>query len=62
MNTIFKVSDRVRHKDENINKEKGILTILEIKGEFAFCSNNDYHNFGSIAVTYPLKDLKLAEN
>lgn len=41
MYTNLKVNDRVRHKDEQINKVKGILTILEIKGEYAFCASLD---------------------
>lgn len=61
MYTYFKVNDRIRHKDEKINKEKGIMTILEIQGESALCVRLDYKIFGSIKGTYLLKDLKLAE-
>lgn len=58
----LRVNDRVRHIDEKIDKAQGIMTILEIKGEYAFCVSLGYYNFGEIKDSYLLKDLKLAEN
>lgn len=62
MNMILKVKDRVRHRDAGIDNKQGVMTILEIKNGYAFCSSLDYNNFGTIKGTYPLKDLKLSED
>jgi len=62
MERFLKVNDRVRHIDTEIDKKQGVMTILEIKDGYAFCSSLDYNNFGSIKGTYPLNELKLAED
>lgn len=61
MNRILRINDKVRHKDDNIDKKHGIMTILEIKGEYAICANLDFSTLGSQIETYLLKNLKLAE-
>ena len=59
---MFKPYDRVRHKDKEIDKEKGVFTILEIKGGTALCSyHGDFNRAHIRPWNYPIVDLIKAE-
>jgi len=58
----LKINDRVCHIDKMINNIKGIMTILEIKGDYAFCTSLNYNDFGLIKELFPLSDLVIVEN
>jgi hypothetical protein len=62
MSNFFKINDRVRHKNMDIDRIQGIMIILNIKGEYATCANLDPNKHDSMPGTYSLQDLKLAEN
>ncbi|MBE5320031.1 hypothetical protein IM793_12735 [Pedobacter sp. MR2016-19] len=52
---------RVRHKDKEIDKIKGVMAVLEIKNGYAVCGYSDFERYGKGIETYPLTDLKLGE-
>ena len=54
---MLKKESRVRHKNSEIDKEKGVMVIREIKGEFATCGYNDFNKVHQI-YTFPLTELK----
>ena len=58
----LKINDRVRVIDTDIDKSLGIMSIIEIRGDSAFCLNLDYADFGSKYGTFKFSDLKLAED
>lgn len=51
--------DRVRHINEQINKQYGIMEIWEIKNGYATCRYGDYSNYGT--VTFLLSELIKAD-
>ena len=51
---------RVRHRNEEINALRGIMTVVTIKNGHAFCAYMDFERLGTGQWTYMLKDLKLA--
>jgi hypothetical protein len=55
----LKINDKVRHKSEEKDKEYGIMTISEIKGEYAVCMTFRFPI--KLPGTFLLKVLKLAE-
>ena len=52
---------RIRHKEEETYKKKGIMTVLEVKNGFALCVYVDFERYGQGAENYPISELKLAE-
>jgi hypothetical protein len=52
---------RVRHKNEEIDKTKGIMLVFEIKNEYAICGYGDFDRLGQGMETYKKADLKLSE-
>ena len=53
--------NRIRHKNPEIDKIKGIMVVFEIKNGFAMCGYGDFERLGQGAETYSLSDIKLAE-
>ena len=56
---MIKKGSRVRHKNENIDRKKGIMVVFEIKNGFAICGYGDFERLGQGMETYPISDLKL---
>lgn len=51
----------VRHKNEEIDEIKGVMTVFEIKNGYAFCGYGDFARLGQGMETYSVTDLKLSE-
>ena len=56
---MFQKEDRVRHINDQTDKQYGVMEIWEIKNNFAVCRYGDYYNLSM--VTFPLTELKLAD-
>lgn len=56
---MIRSGSRVRHKDINIDKLRGIMSVLEIKNGIAICTYLDFERYGSGAWNYNVSDLKL---
>lgn len=41
---MINVNDRVQHIDEKLNSFYGIMTVIQIKGDYAVCHSGDFHN------------------
>lgn len=54
-------NDRVRFIDEEKNNQFGVLTVFEIKGEYATIAKGDYESFGQDLMNVKFTELKLAE-
>lgn len=52
---------RVRHINPDIDSEKGIMIVREIKNGVAVCGYNDFDRIGQV-FSYNVSDLKIAEN
>jgi hypothetical protein len=55
---MFQKGSRVRHINEQLNKQYGVMEIWEIKNGFAICRYGDYYNLATVNI--PLSDLKIA--
>ncbi len=53
-------NSRVRHKNPDIDKEKGIMTVREIKGDYAVCGYNDFNKVHLI-YTFPINELTISK-
>lgn len=58
---MIKKGSRIRHRNSEIDKKKGIMVVFEIKNGFALCGYGDFERLGQGAETYSLSDIKLAE-
>lgn len=58
---MIKKGSRVRHKNEEIDKVKGIMFVFEVKNGFATCAKGSFENLGQGMETYKISDLKLSE-
>lgn len=58
---MIRKGSRVRHKDEEIDKIKGVMAVIETKNGYAVCDYGDFERYGQGIETYPLTDLKLSE-
>ena len=54
-------NSRVRHKNSDIDSEKGVMFVREIKGEYAICGYNDFDKVHLI-YTYPIKELIISKD
>lgn len=52
---------RVRHKNGEIDKIKGVMLVFEVKNGYAFCGYGDFARLGQGLETYNITDLKLSE-
>jgi len=52
---------RVRHRNEEIDKVKGVMLVFEIKNGYAVCGYGDFARLGQGMETYSIADLKLSE-
>jgi len=57
---MFQKGDRVRHINEQIDKQYGIMEVWEIKNGYATCRYGDYSSYG--IVTFPVAVLKKDDN
>ena len=58
---MIRKDSRVRHKNTDIDNEKGIMKVFEIKNEYAVCGYGDFERFMQGMETYLISDLKLAD-
>lgn len=58
---MIKKGSRVRHIDTEIDSEKGVMYVREIKGEYAICGYNDFNKIHLI-YTYPIKELRISKD
>lgn len=52
---------RIRHINPEIDKEKGVMTIFEIKNGIALCGYGEYASLGQGLENYKITDLKLSK-
>ena len=57
---MFQKGDRVRHINEQIDKQYGIMEVWDIKNGYATCRYGDYSSLG--VVTFSMTELKRADN
>lgn len=57
---MIREGDRVKHTDSEIDKLRGVMTVLAIKNGIALCGYTDYERLGSGQWNYPLTELKIA--
>ena len=50
---------RIRHRNPDIDKLKGVMIVFEIKNGFATCGYGDFARLGQGAETYLISDIKL---
>lgn len=48
---------RVRHRNPLIDKQKGIMSVFEIKNGYAICAYGDFERYGQGMENYLLSDL-----
>lgn len=58
---MLKIENRVRHRNPDVDKEKGVMILREIKGDFAICGCNDFDKLHLI-YTFPLSELNKSNN
>lgn len=58
---MIKKGSRIGHKNKDIDNQKGIMMMFEIKNGFAICGYGDFERLGQGMETYPISDLKLED-
>ena len=58
---MFKLNDRVRYKNNELNIEFGVLIIISINEQIATCSDLSYTNLGNTTHNIQLCDLVKAD-
>lgn len=58
---MFKINDRVRYKNYEMDKVYGVLIIVSINGQIATCSDLSYNNIGNTTHNILLCDLVKAD-
>lgn len=57
---MIKKGSRVTHKNSEINKERGIMSVLEIKKGYAICGYLDFAKLHLGPWVYKLDEIQLA--
>lgn len=57
---MIQVGSRIRHKNPEIDKLKGVMQVFAIKKSYAMCGDGGFDKLGQGTSTYSISDIKLA--
>lgn len=57
---MIREEDKVKHTDPEIDKLRGVMTVLAIKNGIALCGYTSYEHLGSGQWNYPVTELTIA--